>query len=135
MTKQSFVQNPLNKNFPEIIYRTGDMARYNSYGEIEYIGRKDFQVKHMGYRIELGEIETAAMSQKCIKNVCCLYDKQKQNIILIYTGSISEADLEKFLSTKIPRYMLPEKYIKLAIIPLNSNGKTDRVKLAAEYIK
>ena len=58
-TKAAFVQNPLNTKYDEIIYRTGDLVSYNEYGEIMYMGRKDYQIKHMGHRIELGEIETA----------------------------------------------------------------------------
>ena len=56
-TKEAFVQNPLNDAYPEIIYRTGDLGRYNEQGELIFISRKDYQIKHMGHRIELGEIE------------------------------------------------------------------------------
>lgn len=57
-TSAVFTQNPLNKCYPELIYRTGDIVKYNEHGELIYLSRKDFQIKHMGYRIELGEIET-----------------------------------------------------------------------------
>ena len=60
-TAQAFTQNPLNSSWYERIYRTGDLARYDEAGELYYIGRKDFQIKHMGHRVELGEIEAAAM--------------------------------------------------------------------------
>ncbi len=56
-TREAFVQNPLNDAYPEIIYRTGDLGRYNEQGELIFISRKDYQIKHMGHRIELGEIE------------------------------------------------------------------------------
>ena len=60
-TKAAFVQNPLNPFYEERIYRTGDLVRLNEYNELLYMGRKDYQIKHMGFRIELGEIETAAI--------------------------------------------------------------------------
>ena len=56
-TAEVFVQNPLNTHYPELIYRTGDLAKYNEYGELVFVSRKDYQIKHMGHRIELGEIE------------------------------------------------------------------------------
>ena len=85
-TAEVFVQNPLNTKYREIIYRTGDLVRLNERGELEYVCRKDFQIKHMGYRIELGEIEHAAMSVAGMKRVCCLYNQRKQAIVLVYEG-------------------------------------------------
>lgn len=58
-TSQAFVQNPLNDCYPELMYRTGDLGRYDEQGDLYYITRKDFQIKHMGHRIELGEIEVS----------------------------------------------------------------------------
>ena len=60
-TAKGFIQNPLNPHYPELIYRTGDSGYWNSRGEIMFLGRKDFQIKHLGYRIELGEIEHAVL--------------------------------------------------------------------------
>ena len=60
-TKEAFIQNPLNHSYPEMIYRTGDLVKYNDRGELISITRTDFQIKHMGYRIELGEIETCLL--------------------------------------------------------------------------
>ena len=74
-TGQAFVQNPLNVNYPELMYRTGDLGRYDEQGELHYVTRKDFQIKHMGHRIELGEIETAFQSLPGIERVCCIYDE------------------------------------------------------------
>ena len=133
-TKESFVQNPINKSFPEIIYRTGDLVRYNMRGEIEYVGRKDFQIKHMGYRIELGEIEMAVLAHENVQNACCLYDEKKQCIVLVYAGDVDEIEMNKFLKESIPRYMLPGLYKKLSIMPINANGKIDRAGLAEEYL-
>lgn len=132
-TKEVFVQNPLNKAYPEIIYRTGDLVRYNQYGEIEYVCRKDFQIKHMGYRIELGEIETAAMSVDKIKRACCLYDEKKKQIVLVYEGMEKEDTVKTVLKSKVPEYMVPGKYVQERAMPMNANGKIDRVYLRDKY--
>lgn len=76
-TEDVFVQNPLNPHYPEKIYRTGDLVKYNKYGELVYVSRKDFQIKHMGHRIELGEIETAVSAIESIKQSCCIFDSKK----------------------------------------------------------
>lgn len=130
-TAQSFVQNPLNKAYPEKIYRTGDLAYYNENKELFYKGRKDFQIKHMGYRIELGEIETAVLAMQNIDNACTLYDKENSNIILIYESKTKASQKEILLELrdKLPKYMLPTKFICLDEMPLNANGKIDRKKL------
>lgn len=132
-TKEAFVQNPLNKAYPEIIYRTGDLVRYNRFGEIEYVCRKDFQIKHMGYRIELGEIEAAAMSMPGIRRCCCLYKEKRRQIVLIYEAAAPSEKVKQYLQQKLPEYMTPAVYIKEESIPMNANGKTDRVALKKKY--
>ncbi len=76
-TKEVFVQNPSNKSYSEIIYRTGDLVKYNDLGELIYLCRKDYQIKHMGYRIELGEIEMTAYSIHSIEKNCVLNRKRQ----------------------------------------------------------
>ncbi|MFQ8953692.1 MAG: hypothetical protein ACLR56_12225 [Oscillospiraceae bacterium] len=78
--------NPLNTAYPETVYKTGDLVKLNENGELIYISRKDFQIKHMGYRIELGEIEAAAYATEGLSSAAVVYDKQEDKIILIYTG-------------------------------------------------
>lgn len=128
-TAEGFVQNPLNTAYPERIYRTGDLAQRNEYGELVYLSRKDFQIKHMGHRIELGEIETAISSVDGIEANACLYDAQRQKIVAVYAGSIDEKELMQRLKGLLPEYMLPNKRIHLDQMPLNLNGKVDRQKL------
>ncbi len=128
-TQEAFVQNPLNRNYPEIIYRTGDLARYNQHRELIYISRKDYQIKHMGHRIELGEIEVVANAKPDIKQVCCLYDDGKKEIVLFYTADTYLEDIEEYLSKFLSHYMLPSRYICLDTMPLNRNGKIDRTEL------
>ena len=85
-TAAAFVQNPLNDAYPETVYKTGDLVKQNENGEIIYISRKDFQIKHMGYRIELGEIEAAAYTAEGVSSAAAVYDKTEDSIILIYEG-------------------------------------------------
>ncbi len=133
-TTEVFVQNPLNMNYPEIIYRTGDLAKYNEYGELIYAGRKDFQIKISGYRIELGEIETAVSSVKEIELNCCIFDDNNQIIMCVYVGAIDKKELRAHIKELVPRYMVPHKYIKVDSLPLNANGKIDRVKIKKQYV-
>lgn len=129
-THEVFTQNPLNPFYNELIYRTGDLAKYDNNGDLVFICRKDFQIKHMGHRIELGEIETAVMAIPEMKNACCLYDDIKQKIVLFYESDIcDESSIGEELSRRLQRYMIPNVYKKTDHIPLNRNGKVDRVKL------
>ena len=73
-TAAAFVQNPLNTAYPETVYKTGDLVKLNENGELIYISRKDFQIKHMGYRIELGEIEAAAYAAEGLSSAAVIYD-------------------------------------------------------------
>ena len=123
-TAEAFVQNPLNPYYPELIYRTGDIGRYNDRGELMFVSRKDNQIKHMGHRIELGEIEAAANTCSGVGSSCCVYDGEKQKITLFYTGEVSA--LRTFLKEKLPRYMLPHSLVQLDTMPLTPNGKIDR---------
>lgn len=128
-TGEAFVQNPLNSAYPELIYRTGDIGRLNEAGELLFVSRKDFQIKHMGHRIELGEIEVNVNMLQEIKLSACIYDTQRDKIVLYYVGDCSEKELVGRLKEKLPRYMLPNKTVRLETMPLTANGKIDRVLL------
>lgn len=128
-TKEVFVQNPLNSAYGERIYRTGDLVYYNDFGELVYVSRKDFQIKHKGHRIELGEIETAVSSFPEISLCCCLYDDKRNRIVLFIDYDLSKEKIREYLEKMIPEYMIPNKVIYKEKIPLNANGKIDRVKL------
>lgn len=132
-TREAFVPNPLNQAVPELIYRTGDIVKYNERGEIIYLSRKDFQIKHMGHRIELGEIETAVSSLPEISLNCCLYDEKRQKIVLFIEEELDKAYINEQISHLVPEYMLPNKVVRVEKMPINANGKIDRVKLK-EYI-
>ena len=128
-TQESFRQNPLNPHYPEIIYRTGDLARRNEKGELIFLSRKDDQIKHMGHRIELGEIEAVARLSDGVKQAACVYQKEKNKILLFYVGDCEEAELRTELKNKMPRYMQPHRVRKLSEMPYTPNGKVDRRKL------
>ncbi|TAH66555.1 MAG: AMP-dependent synthetase [Anaerolineaceae bacterium] len=132
-TNEVFVQNPLNDSYPELIYRTGDLGKYNEQGELVFVSRKDNQIKHMGHRIELGEIEVVANMQPEIKSACCIFDDIKKKIILYYVGDITKAEVANFLKQKLPRYMVPNVIEKLDSMPLTPNGKINRVLLKENY--
>ena len=132
-TKEVFVQNPLNTCYPELIYRTGDLGKYNEFGELVFISRKDNQIKHMGHRIELGEIEVVTNMHPEIKSACCIFDHSKKKIVLYYVGEITTAALANFLKEKLPRYMVPNVMEEIPVMPLTSNGKIDRVSLKERY--
>ncbi len=128
-TQAAFVQNPLNDAYEEKIYRTGDLVKYNERHEIIYLSRKDFQIKHMGHRIELGEIETAVSSLPGISLCCCLYDEKHSRIVLFIDKEMKKEEVNEQLKTMLPDYMLPGKVIVREEMPMNANGKIDRVSL------
>lgn len=135
-TEEMFVSNPLNKHYDEIIYRTGDIVKYNEYGELIYVGRKDFQIKHMGYRIELGEIENVVYGIDGITQCCAIYNSTDKKIVLFCAldKHLTDKDIYTILKNKIPKYMLPGDIRIKDELPLNANGKIDRVWLK-EHIK
>ena len=133
-TNEVFVQNPLNRAYPELIYRTGDIGKLNDRGELVFLTRKDNQIKHMGHRIELGEIEVVAAAGDGVRGVCCLYDKEKKRLILCYEGECEAAGLAQYLRSKLPTYMVPNRIVPVEEIPRTPNGKLDRRTLAAQVI-
>ena len=132
-TRESFVQNPLNPMYPETIYKTGDLGRFNERGELCYVSRKDYQIKHMGHRIELGEIEVVVNMHKGIRTNCCIFDDNKKKIVLYYVGDAQRAEVAAFAKEKLPRYMFPNVIIQLEQMPYTANGKIDRVLLKKQY--
>lgn len=132
ITRKAFVQNPLNSNYPEIVYKTGDHVKYNKNGELLYLGRMDHQIKHMGYRIELGEIEKVCYTIDLINACACVYLQEKSEIILFVQTRLTEADIRKILDKKLPKYMKPQQIIKKTALPLNANGKIDKIELEKE---
>lgn len=136
-TAAVFVQNPLNTAYPELIYRTGDIVFINEFGELVYKGRNDSLIKHMGKRIELGEIEHIILNTlHLLKNGCAIYDAIKKEIVFFYEADskYSAAELRKAISKMLPNYMIPTKFIWMKILPRNTNGKIDRLKLKESIV-
>ena len=132
-TAEAFVQNPLNKLYPELIYRTGDLGKYNDRGELVFLSRKDFQIKHMGHRIELGEIEVIVNMHPDVAAACCIFDSVKKKIVLYYVGQLENADMAAYIKEKLPRYMVPNVIRQLDTMPLTPNGKVNRNLLKQWY--
>ena len=132
-TAEYFVQNPLNPNYRDLMYLSGDLAYRDSKGNLIFVSRKDHQIKHMGHRIELGEIEANVDTVSGITASCSIYSKRKNKIVLYYVGDIKKSELTKELKSRLPRYMLPNAIRKLDNMPLTDNGKKDRVKLNEMY--
>ncbi len=131
-TALAFTQNPLNHSYPEFIYRTGDMVYQDGNGVIHFKGRKDSLIKHMGYRIELGEIEHEIINELGLVEYCCaVYQYEKKEIVLYYEKDteITSVAFRKALSGVFPAYMIPTKFIRMDLLPRNTNGKIDRLLL------
>ena len=126
-TRKSFINHPIYG----YIYRTGDYGILQKDGYVEFLGRKDFQVKINGYRIELGEIEKWLLEYNNVKNAVVIdrFDQNGKKYLCAYLVSVDEinnSDLRSFLSQKLPNYMIPKYFVKLDKIPLSSNGKVNK---------
>ena len=133
-TAAAFVQNPLNTAYTETIYRTGDLAKYDTAGLLYFIGRRDFQIKHYGRRVELGEIETA-LTACGADRVCVLYMDKEEHIIAYVIAKQTQQHLFKALKQKLPDYMIPSEIIQVETLPLTKNGKLDRIALTKTWRK
>ena len=133
-TAEAFVQNPLHDHYEDRIYRTGDIVKFNERGEIEFVSRKDFQIKHKGNRIEMGEIEVAVNAIPSVTNAACIFDHPNDKIVLYYTTvDGQELDIINLVKERLPVYMFPEIIILLPAMPYNMNGKIDRIELKRRY--
>jgi amino acid adenylation domain-containing protein/non-ribosomal peptide synthase protein (TIGR01720 family) len=124
LTKSKFINHPFKEN--KKLYRTGDLAKRLSDGSIQYIGRKDDQVKLNGYRIELGEIETALTNQKEISDAVVIVNNNQLVAYVISATEIDNKSLQKSLEAVLPNYMVPKLYMQLEAFPLTTNGKLNK---------
>jgi amino acid adenylation domain-containing protein len=135
-TRASFFQHP---RTGERLYRTGDLGRYLPDGNIEFLGREDFQVKVNGFRIELGEIEAALerhpdVAQAVVAAVGERTSRRLVGYVVPRDGtSPSSAELRSHLQEKLPEYMVPGTFVTLGELPLSANGKVDRAALPAPH--
>ena len=129
-TKAKFVYDEAGERW----YRTGDLGQYQADGNIEFLGRMDFQVKVRGHRIELGEIEQKLEQYSGMDKVvaAAMGDKFHKELVVFYTGQVFGAEqLRNYLLSCLPEYSVPYQYIHLDEIPLNANGKVNRNALEA----
>ena len=124
-TAESFIQNPLIDSYRELIYKTGDLGRFSEDGLLQFMGRKDRQIKHMGHRIELDEIEGTAMQMDGVADCCSMYLKEKQLLYLFYVGEASARDITLYFRSQLPPFMVPRRIRQLDEMPHLANGKKD----------
>lgn len=127
-TAASFIIHP---RTGERLYRTGDLGRYLPDGNIEFLGREDFQVKIGGYRIELGEIESVLTQHPAVDKAVVIVAGEQLNekrlvAYAVVHQEISSNELRWFLRQKLPEYMVPSAFMYLESLPLSANGKIDR---------
>ena len=127
-TNEKFIPDPYTG---ELMYNTGDIGKYRENGDIDILGREDFQIKINGKRIELGEIEAAALRNSKIDTAAAVYNSANKNICLYYKakGCIDQNELKSELEKLLPDFMLPTVYMEIAEMPLSRNGKIDRSRL------
>jgi amino acid adenylation domain-containing protein len=139
-TAASFLDNPLNPNQREKVYKTGDFARLRPDGNYEFLGRKDTQVKYMGYRIELSDIEQCLLSTSGIRDAGALLSESNIDDVpelIAYVELDEKASIPDILTElrkKLPSYMLPKRILPIHRIPRANSGKIDRHALLAYHI-
>ncbi|WP_298511902.1 amino acid adenylation domain-containing protein [uncultured Kordia sp.] len=138
-TNDKFIENPFKKGSK--MYRTGDLGKWTRNNELEFIGRKDSQLKLRGYRIELKEIEHLLMNHEGVGEAVVVAvdtsnngDKQLVAYVVLIE-ELSDLDLRLYLSEHLPNYMIPALFSFIDKMPLNANGKIDRIQLAKETIE
>jgi len=140
LTAERFVADRFGGGRGERLYRTGDLGRWNEKGELEFVGRKDQQVKVRGYRIELGEIEARLTEHPGVgTGVVVARDEEGQKRLVAYytrrenrgAGETGAEQLRGYLAERLPEYMVPAAYVEMEKLPLTANGKLDRKGLPA----
>ncbi|HET6977268.1 MAG TPA: amino acid adenylation domain-containing protein [Pyrinomonadaceae bacterium] len=137
LTAERFVPHPYSTEPGARLYRTGDVVRYRRNGELEFVGRRDEQVKVRGFRIELGEIETILNQHpKVTTSVVVTRDETGDKRLIAYVvanepSAATVVELRSYLRERLPDYMMPQAFVMLEALPLNNSGKIDRRALPA----
>ncbi len=132
LTAERFLPDPFAREPGARLYRSGDLARYNASGDLEYVGRIDHQVKIRGFRIEMGEIEACLQARYEVREAAVIAQDGTQLVAyIVASGAVAcESDylegLRSVMRQSLPEYMVPSHLILLAKLPLNNNGKLDR---------
>jgi len=140
-TAAAFVPDPREGAGDRRIYKTGDLGRLGTDGQFHFLGRADSQIKSRGYRIELGEIENAVTPIAGIRE-CAVVGVEVNDFegVSICAAYVSDEDLEppqlrRHLAEALPSYMLPARWLRLAALPKNQNGKVDRPRLREQFLE
>jgi D-alanine--poly(phosphoribitol) ligase subunit 1 len=133
-TAKSFIQDPRNDKYNELVYRTGDLVQVDALGHLHFKGRADNQVKHMGYRIELEEIESLLNTLPYVNEAAVIYERINESlgqIVAFISSSVVDDNARVLTDLKqlVPEYMVPRKLHILSHLPKNQNGKIDKVVL------
>jgi amino acid adenylation domain-containing protein len=137
LTRERFISDPFGRRPGAQLYKTGDLVRYRSNGQIEFLGRLDDQVKVRGYRIELGEVEMVLAEHEAVRDAVVVArkdqgDKHLAAYVVPQEGKTPTAEeLREFVSEKLPSHMVPSLFVVLEELPLSANGKIDRAALPA----
>ena len=139
LTAERFVPDPYGEEAGARLYRTGDVGRWRADGNVEFVGRNDFQVKVRGFRIELGEIESRLAEQAGVREAVVVVREDTvgdKRLVAYYTArqpedGVGAEQMRAHLAAKLPEYMVPEAYVRLEALPLTPNGKLDRRGLPA----
>ncbi|MDX9871456.1 MAG: amino acid adenylation domain-containing protein [Clostridia bacterium] len=127
LTQERFIPNPFDP--ADRLYKTGDLVRWYAEGDIEYLGRLDYQLKIRGFRIELGEIEKSLLAHPEIKETVVIgidqADKKSLCAYYIAEREIPFRELKRFLAAGLPGYMVPSYFVRIDKFPLSANGKLD----------
>jgi amino acid adenylation domain-containing protein len=140
LTAERFIPEPWGGRPGARMYRTGDIGRYLANGNIEFVGRRDHQVKLRGFRIELGEVEAALAQHPAVRDAVAIVRHSEQTnqarlvayVVADQAHTPSAAELREHLKQRLPEYMLPNSYVFLESLPLTTNGKVDRKRLPEE---
>jgi amino acid adenylation domain-containing protein len=131
---ERFVPNPYSGARGDRMYRTGDLGRWRGDGKLEYVGRRDHQVKVRGYRIELGEVETALREVSGVREAVVLAREDEggaKRLVAYVVGEVEAEEVGRCLRSRLPEYMAPSVYVWMEEMPLTANGKVDRERLPA----
>ncbi len=135
LTAERFVPCPFSQEPGARMYRTGDLVRFLADGNIEFLGRRDHQVKLRGFRVELGEIESVLMQHEAVKEAVVVPQEDTPGLggtrlvayVVPYNAlSPSMSDLRRFLRARLPEYMVPSAIVTLESLPQTTTGKIDR---------
>jgi amino acid adenylation domain-containing protein/non-ribosomal peptide synthase protein (TIGR01720 family) len=136
ITAERFVPDPFSRNAGQRLYKTGDLGRYRPDGIVEFLGRRDQQIKLKGYRIELGEIEAVLCEHEAVREAVVTLGAEAEGDkrLIGYVGArdrakLNSSELRAYLQRRLPEYMIPSLFVVLERLPLTTNGKVDRAAL------